>query len=71
MARSHDQVTRPSSTGDSSSVETADEEGVEPLTAVTICETAWDWAGSATTSAGACPAVEATTEPEEWRSSRR
>ena len=40
VVRSHDRVTRPSRTGESNSVETAGEEGGEPLTAATICETA-------------------------------
>ena len=34
MTRSHDRVTRPSSTGDSKRVETAGDDGAEPLTAV-------------------------------------
>jgi hypothetical protein len=43
MVRSHERVTRLSSTGESSKVETEDEdaeEGDEPPTAETICETA-------------------------------
>ena len=55
MARSHDRVTRPSRTGDSSSVETAGEDGDEPLTAATICEIARVCGGSATTGARAPP----------------
>jgi hypothetical protein len=48
MTRSHDRVTRPSSTGDSKRVETAGDDGAEPLTAVTICETARVSAGPRT-----------------------
>jgi hypothetical protein len=52
MTRSHDRVTRPSSTGDNKRVETAGDDGAEPLTAVTICETARVSAGSITVGTG-------------------
>jgi hypothetical protein len=62
MARSHERVTRSSRTGESSKVETEDEDGAEPLTAETISETARVWAGSEST--GAVLATEATVEAD-------
>jgi hypothetical protein len=62
MVRSHERVIRLSSTGESSRVETEDEDGAEPLTAETICETARVCAGSEST--GAVLASEATSDAD-------
>jgi hypothetical protein len=64
MVRSHERVTRLSSTGESSRVETEDEVGAEPLTAETICETARVCAGSESTGAVLAPGAAADVDPE-------
>jgi hypothetical protein len=64
MVRSHERVTRLSSTGESSKVETEDEDGAEPLTAETICETARVCAGSESTGAVLASEVTADVGPE-------
>jgi hypothetical protein len=51
MVRSHERVTRLSSTGERSRVETEEEVGAEPLTADTISETARVCAGPESTGA--------------------
>ena len=62
MVRSHERVTRLSSTGESSKVETEEEDGGEPLTAETIWETARVCAGSEST--GAVLDIEATVDAD-------
>jgi hypothetical protein len=65
MMRSHERVTRPSRTGDSSRVETEDEAGAEPLTAEKMSETARVCAGSERTGAVLDTEAMVDADPEE------